>query len=89
MALRRSPNRKNWLPAGAACAFGTSGACSKATAPTITEASVWVFSVRPLAFSVRSIPLAFQKRDCSVTSLSYGASMKTFTDNSSCSGLSV
>jgi hypothetical protein len=57
--------------------------------PASTEASVCVLTLRPLAFSVRSMPLAFQKRLFRVTSFWYGASTKIFSDSSSRSASSV
>ena len=57
--------------------------------PASTDASVCVLTLRPLAFSVRSMPLAFQKRLFSVTSFWYGASTKIFIDSSSRSASSV
>ena len=44
------------------------GGPSNATPPAITDAMVWVLIVMPLAVSRTLKPLAFQKRDCVVTS---------------------
>ena len=67
-AVRRSLNSAKAVLAGAGVARGLSGACSKATPPASTEAAVWVLRVKPFASINRSMPLAFQKRDCAVTS---------------------
>jgi len=54
---------------------------ANARPPASTDATDCVLTVRPLAFSATSTPLAFQKRDCCVTSDSFGASMKTCTSS--------
>jgi hypothetical protein len=88
-AERRSANSVKTAFSGACAVRGASGDVSNARPPARTEASVWVLTLSPLAFNVRSMPLAFQKRVLSVTSFWYGASMKIFSDSSSRSASSV
>ncbi len=61
-AERRSAKSVKTVFSGAGGARAASGGASKARPPASTEASVCVLTLRPLAFSVRSMPLAFQKR---------------------------
>jgi hypothetical protein len=88
-AERRSLKSGKTLFSGAGVARVPSGGVSNATPPARIDTSVCVLTLRPLAFSVRSIPLAFQKRLFVVTSFGYGASMKTFSVSSSRSASSV
>ena len=52
---------------------------SNATPPTAIDTSDWVRTFRPSALTLKSTPLAFQKRVPLVTNLSFGASTNTST----------
>jgi hypothetical protein len=79
-ACLRSGYRTKRLPSPAGGRPRVPGGRSNDTPPASTEASVCVLTVRPLLLSETSTPLAFQKRVWLLTSLSYGASMKTCTE---------
>ena len=56
--------------------------------PPITDAIDWALARTPFASTLTSTPLEFQNRESSVTSRSFGASMKTRTASVSRSGSS-
>ena len=74
---------------GAGVGLSTAAGVSNASPPVRMDAIVCVFSVRPLALTESSTPLAFQKRVSRATSFWYGASTKTYTESSSRSASSV
>ena len=88
-AERRSVNRRKTVFSGAIATRGASGGESKAMPPARIDASVCVLMLRPPELSVRSMPLAFQKRESRETSFWYGDSTKIFIESSSRSGSSV
>ena len=65
--------------AGGVCAVRPG--VSKATPPARIDPIDWVFSVRPLAFTLRSMPLAFQNRVSADTSCWYGDWTNTLTES--------
>ncbi len=70
--LRLVKRSKRW-PSAAGGAEAASAGLANATPPSTTDASDCVSSVKPLAVTAKSTPLAFQNRLCGVTSRSFGA----------------